>query len=124
MSERLLAACVEFVRKCENGEARSVRSYKQMKEAIAEYEEKGTPQVCLMCCKQVAESELRMANGEYYTMDELKAELLGEQSTLPKQVLRLDKYNRWFVIPTENPDGWIKSYRGDAIRIYVPKEEE
>lgn len=31
----LLAACIEFVRKCECGEARSVRSYKQMKEAIA-----------------------------------------------------------------------------------------
>lgn len=30
----LLAACQEFVRKCECGEARSVRSYKQMKEAI------------------------------------------------------------------------------------------
>lgn len=31
----LLAACVEFVRKCEDGEAHSVRSYAQMKAAIA-----------------------------------------------------------------------------------------
>ena len=31
----LLAACVEFVRKCDCGEAKSKRSYKQMKEAIA-----------------------------------------------------------------------------------------
>lgn len=31
----LLAACEEFVRKCENGEARSTRSYAQMKAAIA-----------------------------------------------------------------------------------------
>lgn len=31
----LLAACVEFVRKCENREARSKRSYAQMKAAIA-----------------------------------------------------------------------------------------
>lgn len=30
----LLAACVEFVRKCECGEAWSTRSYNQMKEAI------------------------------------------------------------------------------------------
>lgn len=30
----LLAACIEFVRKCDVGEARSVRSYKQMSEAI------------------------------------------------------------------------------------------
>lgn len=33
-STELLAACVEFVRKCECGEARSNRSYTQMKEAI------------------------------------------------------------------------------------------
>lgn len=31
----LLAACQEFVRKCECGEARSKRSYSQMKDAIA-----------------------------------------------------------------------------------------
>ena len=31
----LLAACKEFVRKCECGEARSKRSYAQMKAAIA-----------------------------------------------------------------------------------------
>lgn len=31
----LLAACEEFVRKVEAGEARSVRSYEQMKAAIA-----------------------------------------------------------------------------------------
>lgn len=31
----LLAACEEFVRKCDAGEARSVRSYAQMKAAIA-----------------------------------------------------------------------------------------
>ena len=31
---KLLAACEEFVRKCECGEARSKRSYAQMKEAI------------------------------------------------------------------------------------------
>jgi hypothetical protein len=31
----LLAACKEFVRKCECGEARSVRSYAQMRTAIA-----------------------------------------------------------------------------------------
>lgn len=30
----LLAACEEFVRKCESGEARSKRSYEQMKSAI------------------------------------------------------------------------------------------
>lgn len=30
----LLAACMEFVRKCECGEARSKRSYAQMKEAV------------------------------------------------------------------------------------------
>jgi len=30
----LLEACIEFVRKCECGEARSKHSYKQMKEAI------------------------------------------------------------------------------------------
>lgn len=30
----LLAACQEFVRKCDNGEARSKRSYSQMKQAI------------------------------------------------------------------------------------------
>jgi hypothetical protein len=30
----LLEACVEFVRKCDNGTARSVKSYKQMSEAI------------------------------------------------------------------------------------------
>ncbi len=30
----LYAACKEFCRKCESGEARSVRSYKQMKAAI------------------------------------------------------------------------------------------
>lgn len=34
----LLAACKEFVRKCECGEARSVRSYAQMKAAIAKAE--------------------------------------------------------------------------------------
>lgn len=34
----LLAACKEFVRKCECGEASSVRSYKQMKAAIAKAE--------------------------------------------------------------------------------------
>ncbi len=39
MSEKLLAACVEFVRKVECDEAQSVRSYTQMKEAIAEYEQ-------------------------------------------------------------------------------------
>ena len=33
--DELLAACREFVRKCECGEARSKRSYAQMKEAIA-----------------------------------------------------------------------------------------
>ncbi len=31
----LLAACIEFVRKCECGEARSKRSYAQMKDAIS-----------------------------------------------------------------------------------------
>lgn len=31
----LLSACEEFVRKCDSGEARSTRSYKQMKAAIA-----------------------------------------------------------------------------------------
>lgn len=36
----LLAACVEFVRKCECGEARSTRSYAQMKAAIAKAEGK------------------------------------------------------------------------------------
>ena len=36
----LLAACVEFVRKCECGEARSRRSYRQMKAAIAKAEGK------------------------------------------------------------------------------------
>lgn len=30
----LLEACVEFVRKCDNGEARSTKSYAQMKSAI------------------------------------------------------------------------------------------
>lgn len=30
----LLEACIEFVRKCESGEARSIKSYKQMKKAI------------------------------------------------------------------------------------------
>lgn len=30
----LLEACIEFVRKCDDGEAKSVRSYKQMSEAI------------------------------------------------------------------------------------------
>ena len=35
---KLLAACKEFVRKCESGEARSVRSYAQMKVAINEAE--------------------------------------------------------------------------------------
>ncbi len=34
-SPALLAACVEFVRKVDCGEARSTRSYKQMKAAIA-----------------------------------------------------------------------------------------
>lgn len=34
----LLAACKEFVRKCECGEARSRRSYAQMKAAIAKAE--------------------------------------------------------------------------------------
>lgn len=34
----LYEACKEFVRKCDCGEARSVRSYAQMKEAIAAYE--------------------------------------------------------------------------------------
>ncbi len=37
MSEKLLQACKEFVRKVECGEARSIRSYAQMKEAIADY---------------------------------------------------------------------------------------
>lgn len=32
--DELLAACEEFVRKCDSGEARSVRSYAQMKAAI------------------------------------------------------------------------------------------
>jgi hypothetical protein len=31
----LLAACKEFVRKCECGEVRSVKSYNEMKKAIA-----------------------------------------------------------------------------------------
>ena len=35
----LLAACKEFVRKVESGEARSKRSYKQMKEAIKKAEQ-------------------------------------------------------------------------------------
>jgi hypothetical protein len=39
----LLAACEEFVRKCECGEARSTRSYAQMKAAIAKA--KGTDHV-------------------------------------------------------------------------------
>lgn len=34
----LLDACVEFVRKCECGEARSTRSYQQMKAAIQKAE--------------------------------------------------------------------------------------
>jgi len=34
----LLAACREFVRKCDAGEAKSVRSYAQMRAAIAKYE--------------------------------------------------------------------------------------
>jgi len=34
----LLAACAEFVRKVECGEARSIRSYRQMKAAIAKAE--------------------------------------------------------------------------------------
>ena len=34
----LLAACKEFVRKCECGEARSRKSYAQMKAAIAKAE--------------------------------------------------------------------------------------
>ena len=34
----LFAACKEFVRKVECGEARSVRSYRQMKDAIAKAE--------------------------------------------------------------------------------------
>lgn len=34
-------ACKEFVRKCECGEARSVRSYAQMKAALAKAEGKG-----------------------------------------------------------------------------------
>lgn len=33
--DALLAAAVEFVRKVESGEARSVRSYEQFKQAIA-----------------------------------------------------------------------------------------
>lgn len=33
-AQYLLAACEEFVRKCECGEARSKRSYAQMKDAI------------------------------------------------------------------------------------------
>lgn len=36
----LLEACKEFVRKCECGQARSVRSYAQMKAAIAKAEGK------------------------------------------------------------------------------------
>lgn len=40
---KLLAACREFVRKCESGEARSIRSYAQMKEAIALVEEGPLP---------------------------------------------------------------------------------
>lgn len=39
----LLAACQEFVRKCECGEAQSTRSYRQMKAAIAKAEGKDTP---------------------------------------------------------------------------------
>ena len=39
----LLEACKEFVRKVECGEARSTRSYKQMKEAIAKAEGKVMP---------------------------------------------------------------------------------
>lgn len=35
---KLYAACAEFVRKCDVGEARSVRSYAQMKEAMAFYD--------------------------------------------------------------------------------------
>ena len=31
---KLLAACIEFVRKCDNREAKSVKSYAQMTEAI------------------------------------------------------------------------------------------
>jgi len=38
-AELLLEACKEFVRKVECGEARSRRSYAQMKAALAEYEE-------------------------------------------------------------------------------------
>ena len=34
----LFAACKEFVRKCECGEARSIRSYAQMKDAISKAE--------------------------------------------------------------------------------------
>lgn len=34
----LLAACKEFVRKVDNGTARSVRSYTEMKAAISKYE--------------------------------------------------------------------------------------
>tara|TARA_R110000851_G_scaffold32845_5_gene87861 strand:- start:534 stop:800 length:267 start_codon:yes stop_codon:yes gene_type:complete len=30
----LLAACVEFIRKCESGEAKSTRSYAEMKRAV------------------------------------------------------------------------------------------
>ena len=39
VTKELLAACREFVRKVECGLARSVRSYRQMKAAIAKYEE-------------------------------------------------------------------------------------
>ncbi len=48
------------------------------------------PETCLVCAKELVESELRMANGEYYTMDELKAALLDGEDSLFPEVIRMD----------------------------------
>lgn len=50
--DALLAACKEFVRKCDSGQARSIRSYAEMSAAIAQAE--APARWCSWCQKLIA----------------------------------------------------------------------
>lgn len=54
---------------------------------------------CIHCAREFAESSLRMSNGEYYTLDELMAELRAEHGGEPPmpKVVRLDQPEKWDV---------------------------
>ncbi len=67
-----------------------LKKWRKLYKARQQKSEDSRPEVCMMCAKEIAESELRMANGEYYTLDELKTALLDGEENLFPEVIRLD----------------------------------